>query len=130
MLFVYMDDILICTPDDPVLHEEIVHQVLDILEKESLFLKLSKCYFHQQSICYLRILVEEGVIKIDLTKQNGLAEWPSKLKNQKHIHSTLGIFGYHCTFIPGYSNIVCCLNNLLGKNVPFIWMPKHTAAIE
>ena len=106
MLFVYMDDILICTPDNTTLHEEIVHQVLDVLEKESLFLKLSKCYFHQRSIHYLGILVEEGVIKIDPTKQNGLAKWPSKLKNQKHVHSTLGIFSYHCAFIPGYANIV------------------------
>ena len=50
MLFVYMDNILICIPDNPMLHEEIMHQVLDILEQESLFLKLSKCYFHQHSI--------------------------------------------------------------------------------
>jgi len=46
MLFVYMDDILIATPDDVALHEWIVHDILDILEQESLFLKLSKCQFH------------------------------------------------------------------------------------
>ena len=130
MLFMYMDNILICTPNNPALHEEIVHQVLDILEKESLFLKLSKCYFHQCSICYLGILVEGGVIKINPMKQNGLAEWPSKLKNQKHVWSTLGIFGYHWAFIPGYADIIQCLNDLLGKNVSFVWTPKHTAAVE
>ena len=42
----------------------------------------------------------------------------------------LGIFGYHCAFIPGYANIVRPLNNLLEKNVPFVWTPEHTATIE
>jgi len=32
LLFVYMDDILIATPDDAALHEQIVHEVLNILE--------------------------------------------------------------------------------------------------
>jgi len=47
LLFVYMDDILIATPNDAALHKKIVHEVLDILEHESLFLKLSKCFFNQ-----------------------------------------------------------------------------------
>ena len=32
MIFVYMDDILITTPNDPALHRQIVHDVLDLLE--------------------------------------------------------------------------------------------------
>ena len=32
MIFVYMDDILIATPNDPALHRQIVHDVLDLLE--------------------------------------------------------------------------------------------------
>jgi Reverse transcriptase (RNA-dependent DNA polymerase) len=45
MLFVYMDDILIATTDDLPLHRRIVHDILDLLEKESFFLKPSKCKF-------------------------------------------------------------------------------------
>ena len=55
MLYVYMDDILVATPDDPKLHREIVHAVLGILEQESFFLKPSKCHFEQRSIDYLGI---------------------------------------------------------------------------
>ena len=106
LLIVYMNDILIATLDDAALHRKIVHEVLDILEQESLFLKLSKCFFNQRPIQYLGIVVEEGIIKIDPTKQNGLAAWPRKLMNQKQVQSTLGIFGYHHAFIPGYANIV------------------------
>ena len=46
-IFVYMDDILIATPDDEALHTEIVNAVLDMLATEDFFLKLSKCSFHQ-----------------------------------------------------------------------------------
>ena len=46
-IFVYINDILIATPDDEELHAEIVNTVLDMLATEDFFLKLSKCSFHQ-----------------------------------------------------------------------------------
>jgi Reverse transcriptase (RNA-dependent DNA polymerase) len=79
MLFVYLDNILITTINDPTLHKQIVHEVLDLLEKESFFLKLSKCKFEHKSIEYLGIVVENGTLKIDPTKREGLASWPQKL---------------------------------------------------
>ena len=42
-----MDDILIATGDDLPLHQQIVHEVMDLLTVEDLFLKLSKCQFKQ-----------------------------------------------------------------------------------
>jgi Reverse transcriptase (RNA-dependent DNA polymerase) len=76
MIFVYMDDILIATIKDYNLHQQLVHEVLDLLEAELFFLKLAKCKFEQQSIDYLGIVVTKGTVHIDLTKQNGLAAWP------------------------------------------------------
>ena len=54
-IFVYMDDILIATPDNEELHAEIVNAVLDMLAAEDFFLKLSKCSFHQRTVDYLGI---------------------------------------------------------------------------
>ena len=45
-IFVYMDDILIATDDNEELHEQIVHEVLDLIDQENFFLKLRKCLFH------------------------------------------------------------------------------------
>jgi hypothetical protein len=73
---VYMDDIFIKTGPDLKLHCEIVHKVLDLLEKESFFLKPSKCKFKQTSIDYLGICIEKGVIRIDPAKRDGLTDWP------------------------------------------------------
>ena len=101
-----MDDILIATGNNIELHWQIVHKVLDLLKEESLFCKLSKCHFEQTLITYLGIVVEAGTIHIDPTKLNGLLAWLWKLMLVKQVHLTLGVFGYHRMFIPGYANIV------------------------
>jgi Reverse transcriptase (RNA-dependent DNA polymerase) len=85
MVFVYMDDILIATSMDHVLHREIVHQVLELLEEESFFLKPSKCKFEQTTIDYLGIVVSKGTVKIDPTKQNGITAWPRRLTSVKQV---------------------------------------------
>jgi Reverse transcriptase (RNA-dependent DNA polymerase) len=105
MVFVYMDDILIATIDDLPLHRRIVHEVLDLLEKESFFLKPSKCKFEQKSINYLGIVVRDRKVRIDPTKQNGLAAWPQTLSLVKQVHSTLGVLGYQRPFIPGFAHL-------------------------
>jgi hypothetical protein len=107
-----------------------MHKVLDLLAEESLFCKLSKCHFEQTSITYLGIVVEAGTIRIDPTKLNGLLAWPRKLMTVKQVRTTLGVFGYHRMFIPGYANIVRPINNLLKKDAPFEWTDEHTAAMD
>jgi Reverse transcriptase (RNA-dependent DNA polymerase) len=64
MIFIYMDNILVATVGDLVLHRQIVHEVLDVLENESFFLKLAKCKFEQKQIEYLGIVVEGGIVKV------------------------------------------------------------------
>ena len=130
MIFAYMDDILIATGDDLALHQQIVYKVLELLEKESLFCKLSKCHFEQRSIMYLGIIVEAETIRINPTKTNGLLAWPWTLKLVKQVQSTLGVFGYHRAFILGYASIVQPLNNLLKRDTPFIWGKEQEEAMN
>jgi hypothetical protein len=94
MIFVYMDNILIATTKDYALHRQVVHKVLETLERESFFLKLAKCKFEQELIDYLGIVVTKGTIWIDPTKQNGLVAWPCRLTSIKQVCSTLGVLGY------------------------------------
>ncbi len=74
-LFIYMDDILITTGGDLPRHQQIVHEVLDLLEEESYFLKPSKCVFEQPQIEYLGIIINGDHIKIDPVKADGLHDW-------------------------------------------------------
>ena len=107
-----------------------MHDVLNLLERESLFCKLSKCQFEQRSITYLGIVVEAGTIRIEPMKINGLLSWPWKLTTVKQVRLTLGVYGYHRAFIPGYANIVRPLNNLLKQDAPFEWKEEHTQAMD
>jgi Reverse transcriptase (RNA-dependent DNA polymerase) len=129
MLFVYMDDILIVTTDDVPLHRRIVHDVLDLLEVESFFLKPSKCKFEWSSIDYLGIVVSNGAISIDPMKRDGLATWPEQLATVKQVRSTLGVFGYQQPFIRGFADIAKPLTELTKKDTPFVWTWRCTAVI-
>jgi Reverse transcriptase (RNA-dependent DNA polymerase) len=105
MVFVYMDNILVATTMDKALHRKIVHEVLELLEKESFFLKPSKCKFEQESIDYLGIVVSKGTVWINPTKQNRLAMWPRKLTSVKQVRSTLGVLRYQRPFIPCFMHL-------------------------
>jgi hypothetical protein len=47
-VLIYMDDILIATPNDLPQHRQIVQEVLDVMRKELFFLKAAKCEFERQ----------------------------------------------------------------------------------
>jgi RNase H-like domain found in reverse transcriptase/Reverse transcriptase (RNA-dependent DNA polymerase) len=126
----YMDDILIATPDNRKLHREIVHQVLEVLEKESLFLKAKKCHFEQEEVNFLGYVISQGTIKVDLSKRHGLDEWLHQLKNVKEVWSTLGVLGYQRQFIPHFAHLAHPLNELLKKNKKFKWTEGCTQAVN
>jgi hypothetical protein len=119
MLFVYIDNILIVTTNNLPLYQCIVHDVLDLLEAESFFLKLSKCKFKRSTIDYLGIVVSNGAISIDPTKHDRLATRPEQLATIKQVCSTLGVFGYQCPFICGFADITKPLTELTKKDTPF-----------
>ncbi len=129
-LFVYMDDILIATGEDLPRHRQIVHEVLDLLEEESYFLKPSKCVFEQPQIEYLGIIVNGDHIKIDPVKADGLRDWPRDLKTLKEVRSALGVLGYQRPFIPNFANIARPLTQLLKKGTPFQWTPECREALN
>jgi RNase H-like domain found in reverse transcriptase len=107
-----------------------MHEVLDVLEDESFFLKPAKCKFEQKQIEYLGIVVEGGTVCIDPTKQNSLAAWPWTLLSVKQVQSTLGVLGYQWPFIPHFVHLVHPLTQLLKKEKAFEWTPECTRALD
>ena len=74
-VIIYLDDILIFSKSREE-HVRHVKQVLDVLKKENLFLKLSKCEFGNTSLVYLGHIVGEGKLKIDTSKVKFILDWP------------------------------------------------------
>ena len=118
----YMDDIAIGTDNTPqgqALHEHIVHQFLDILERHSYFLKVSKCEFEKGEIEFLGFLIGNGTVCIDPTKVGGISDWPRELKSVKEVCQILGVLGYQRAFIQDYAKLAKPLHDLLKKMTKF-----------
>ena len=79
---IYMDDILIHTPNDPALHRRVVNDVLRILAVNDLYLKPQKCQFEQAEVEYLGVIISEDSIAMDPIKVQGVKNWkrPTTLK--------------------------------------------------
>jgi hypothetical protein len=77
-----------------MLHEEIVHAFLDLLEKHSYFLKASKCVFEKDYVDFLGFQICAGCAQIDPIKLDGIAQWPEELTTKKQIRQLLEVTGY------------------------------------
>ena len=130
MIHAYMDDILISMPNNLTLHRRIVHDVLDALEAASFYLQVTKCVFEATRIECLGLLIDGNTLKINPTKQKGIAEWPKKLTTLKQVRQFLGVVGYHRPWIEGFAHIARPLTNLQKKDVPFIWDNKCKTAVQ
>lgn len=129
-LHVYINDILIATLNDIAHHRTLVQKVLDVMRKESLFFKVSKCEFESRTVEYLGLLLNGETIKPDPSKVAGLREWPRQLKMIREVRSTLGLLNYHRAFVLGFSHIVRPLTRLLKKNKLFLWTPACMKALD
>jgi hypothetical protein len=129
----YMDNVAIGTNDSPEgrrLHEQIIHDFLDILEQHSYFLKVSKCKFEKNRMEFLGFQVGEGTVKIDPSKIGGITDWPRKLNSVKEVRQVLGVLGYQRAFIQDYARLAKPLHDLLKKGVKFLWEDKHEEALD
>ena len=116
---VYLDDILIFSKyrEEHVRHAK---QVLDVLKKENLFLKLSKCEFGKTSLVYLGHIVREGRLNIDPSKFKDILDWPNPNKVTE-VRSFLGASRYWRKFISNFSSIAAPLHALTSTKQVFQW---------
>jgi hypothetical protein len=75
-LTIYMDDILVHTPNNLEIHRKWVHQVLTKLKHHNLYLKPEKCQFEQKKVEFLGVILSAGTVQMDPTKIKGIADWP------------------------------------------------------
>ena len=117
--FIHMDNILITTKNNINHHRQIIDDILELLAKESYFLRPSKCVFEQAQIEYLGLITNGDKLSIDPIKADGLQDWPRTLTKVKQVQSVLGVLGYQQPFIPNYVTIARPLTELTKKNHSF-----------
>ena len=125
---VFIDDILVYSKDRES-HDTHLRVVLEILRKEQLYAKLSKCEFWLTEVSFLgHIVLKEG-IRVDPKKIEVVIEWKPPI-NVTEIRSFLGLAGYYRRFVKGFSIIAAPMTRLLQKNVKYEWSEKYQGSFE
>ena len=127
-VMVYLDDILVFGNDKKE-HRKIVKEVLKRLRENDLFAKAEKCFFEQDKIEYLGMIISKGHVAMDEKKVSGVLEWPVPTK-VKHVQAFLGFANFYRRFIKDFAKIVKPLTNLTKKDTPWIWEKEQSDAFE
>jgi hypothetical protein len=127
-MIVYLEDILIFRRNRDQ-HVRNVKQVLDTLQREKLYIKLSKCEFGKTALVYLGHIVGGGQLKIDPSKIDVIVNWPEP-KSVTKIQSFLGVVQYWRRFISNFSFIASPLHALTSVKNTFQWGGKQQKSFD
>jgi RNase H-like domain found in reverse transcriptase/Reverse transcriptase (RNA-dependent DNA polymerase)/Retroviral aspartyl protease len=116
---IYLDDIMIYsnTLEEHVQH---VKRVIDILEREKLYLSCSKLYFIQPVLKLLGCIIDDNGIRMDPAKVDSVLKWKVPT-NRDLLRGFIGSVGYLADDIPNVRIPMGILSSITGDTVPFRW---------
>ncbi|GJU76515.1 putative reverse transcriptase domain-containing protein [Tanacetum coccineum] len=125
-VIVFIDDILIYSKRKQE-HEEHLKLIVELLKKEELYTKFSKCEFWITKVQFLSHMIDSQGIHVDPAKIESIKYWTSP-KTPTEIHQCLGLAGYYRRFIEGFSKIAKSMTKLTQKKVKFDWGAENFIA--
>ena len=116
---VYLDDILIFSRTATE-HTRHVHQVLQCLLENRLFVKAERCKFSTTSVEFLGQVLEEGRVRADHKKIRAVEEWP-RPTDCTQLRRFLGFSNFYRQFIRDFSRVAAPLSALTSTSCPYAW---------
>ncbi|GJY36712.1 putative reverse transcriptase domain-containing protein, partial [Tanacetum coccineum] len=98
-------------------HVEHLRLVFELLKKEKLYAKFSKCEFWLREVQFLGHVINGNGIHVDPSKIEADKNWKTP-RTPFEVHSFLGLAGYYCRFIENFSKIAKSLTILTQKSLP------------
>ncbi|CAI5482703.1 unnamed protein product [Closterium sp. Yama58-4] len=125
---VYLDDILIFSKSKEE-HVQHLQRVFEVLRREKLYAKQSKCEFFLPEVEFLGHVVSASGVRTDPKKIAAVQDWIT-LTSVKELQSFLGFANYYRRFVQGYASIASPLTDLLRKGVEYVWGPAQQQAFK
>ncbi|GJY34017.1 putative reverse transcriptase domain-containing protein [Tanacetum coccineum] len=127
-VIVFIDDILIYSRNKEE-HANHLRIILELLKKEKLYAKFSKCDFWIRIVQFLGHLIDSQGLYVDPAKIEAVKNWTSPT-TPTEIHQFLGLAGYYRRFIKDFSKIAKSLTKLTQKNKKYIWGEDQESAFQ
>ncbi|GJS18866.1 putative reverse transcriptase domain-containing protein [Tanacetum coccineum] len=115
-VIVFIDDILIYSKTREE-HVEHLRLVLELLKREKLYAKFSKCEFWLREVQFLGHVINGNGIHVDPSKIEAVKNWKAP-RTPSEVRSFLGLAGYYRRFIENFSKIAKSLTILTQKFLP------------
>ncbi|GJU07075.1 putative reverse transcriptase domain-containing protein [Tanacetum coccineum] len=127
-VIVFIDDILIYSRNKEE-HANHLRIILELLKKEKLYAKFSKCDFWIRIVQFLGHLIDSQGLHVDPAKIEAVKNWTSPT-TPTEIRQFLGLAGYYRRFIKDFSKIAKSLTELTQKNKKYIWGEDQESAFQ
>ncbi|GKA48305.1 putative nucleotidyltransferase, ribonuclease H [Tanacetum coccineum] len=127
-VIVFIDDILIYSRNKEE-HANHLRIILELLKKEKLYAKFSKCDFWIHIVQFLGHLIDNQGLHVDPAKIEAVKNWTSPT-TPTEIRQFLGLAGYYQRFIKDFSKIGKSLTELTQKNKKYIWGEDQETAFQ
>ncbi|GJW33627.1 putative nucleotidyltransferase, ribonuclease H [Tanacetum coccineum] len=127
-VIVFIDDIFIYSRNKEE-HANHLRIILELLRKENLYAKFSKCDLWIRIVQFLGHLIDSQGLHVDPAKIEAVKNWTSPT-TPTEVRQFLGLAGYYRRFIEGFSKIAKPLTKLTQKNKSYIWGEEQESAFQ
>ncbi|GJU27286.1 putative reverse transcriptase domain-containing protein [Tanacetum coccineum] len=128
LVIVFIDDILVYSNDKKE-HGKHLKIILELLKKERLYAKFSKCDFWLDSIQFLGHVIDRSGVHVDPAKIKAIKSWATPTMPTE-VRQFLRFTGYYRRFIKGFSLISKPLTKLTQKDKKYEWEKEEKEAFQ
>ncbi|GKA16913.1 hypothetical protein Tco_0696750 [Tanacetum coccineum] len=108
-------------------HEKNLKIILELLKKETLYPKFSKCDFWLDLVQFLGHVIDRSGVHVDPAKIEAIKSWAAPT-TPTEVRQFLGLVGYYRRFIKGFYLISKPLTKLTQKNKKHEWGEEEEEA--